>query len=172
MKIKRIVVGPLQTNCYLLFSEGEIIVVDPGGDAGKILKEIGGMKGRVKYIINTHLHFDHVLKNREIEKETGAKILKNIKEGDSVEFGNEKLKVISTPGHTKESVCLLGKGLVISGDLLFLNGHGRVDLPGGSKEEMEETLKRVRREIPSDFTIYPGHGNLFTMEEWANSFFK
>ncbi len=172
MKIKRVVVGPLQTNCYILASEGKIIVIDPGGDAKKIIKEIEDIEGEVKYIINTHLHFDHVLKNREIEKKTNGVVLKNLGEGDNVKFGNEELRVISTPGHTKESICLLGKSFVISGDLLFLNGHGRVDLPGGSKEEMENTLERVKNEIPLDFTVYPGHGDIFTMEEWINSFFK
>ncbi len=161
MRIKRIIVGMLQTNCYLLFSEGEVAIVDPGADTKKIIKEIEKEGGGVKYIINTHSHPDHTFANKKVARETGAKILNDLKEGDKIEIGKSVLRVLHTPGHTKDSICLLGKGFLLSGDTLFSDGHGRTDLPGGSQEEMKESLERIRKEIPSDTVIYPGHGESF-----------
>jgi len=161
MRIKRIVVGVLQTNCYLLFSEGEIVIVDPGAEAKKILKEVENTGGGVKYIINTHSHPDHTFANKKIAEETGAKILTDLKEGDKIVFGKDTLKVLHTPGHTEDSICLLGESVLLSGDTIFSDGHGRTDLPGGSEEKMKQSLKRIREELPSGITIYPGHGESF-----------
>jgi len=75
MQIKRLIVGKLETNCYLVISKNEAGIIDPGGEAEKILKEIKDIKAVLKYIINTHCHFDHTSANEKIRKETGAKIL-------------------------------------------------------------------------------------------------
>ena len=76
MQIKRLIVGPIETNCYLLISGNEMVVVDPGGDPDIILNEIEKTGIKLKYIINTHYHFDHVLANKEIQQATGAEIIK------------------------------------------------------------------------------------------------
>jgi len=175
MEIKRLRVGELGTNCYLLISENEILIIDPGGSAEKILKEIKNKKAKPSFILNTHYHFDHTLANEKIREETKAKILiheleKNLinfkadeflKEGDEIKIGNIILKVLHTPGHTKGSICLLGKNFVFTGDTLFRDGHGRTDLPGGSQKDLEESLKKLSKILKPGTRIYPGHGEIF-----------
>ncbi len=166
MEIKNIIVGALCTNCYLLYNKEELVVVDPGAEGEKILKKIEETNLPVKYIVNTHSHFDHNTENSYLEKKTKATILNELKEGDIIEIGEDRLQVIHAPGHTKNSICLIGEGFLIGGDVLFENGYGRTDLPGGSEKEMEETLKRLKKEIPDNYIVYPGHGNSFLMKEW------
>lgn len=175
MEIKRLIVGSLQTNCYLLISGNEFGIVDPGDEADKILEEIRKIKAKPKYIINTHYHYDHVLANQKIKKETGAKILiheaekdfidfepdRFLEEGDRIKIGESILEVIHTSGHTKGSICLIGKDFILTGDTLFKDGHGRTDLAGGSQKEMEESLERLSKLIKPGTTIYPGHGKIF-----------
>ena len=145
MEIKRLVVGELATNCYLLTSGEETAIIDPGGNAQEILEEIKG--SNVKQIILTHHHFDHVLAVEEIKEQTKAEVLIQEKGrdlldletnilGEEVKIGDVVLKVISTPGHTKDSVCLLGSDFILTGDTLFQDGYGRTDLPTGSPQEM------------------------------------
>lgn len=80
-----------------------------------------------------------------------------LEDGDEIELGGEKLRVISTPGHSKGSICLLGDGFMITGDTLFANGYGRYDLYGGNSVELAESLSSLRSFDPN-LTIYPGHG--------------
>lgn len=170
MKIKRLIVGELETNCYLLISKKEAAIIDPGGEAGKILKEIESSKAKVKYIINTHCHLDHILANKELSEKTGAAILSGkkenvsgltLKDGDKIKIGKVVLKIIHTPGHAKESICLLGKNFIFTGDTLFKDGYGRTDLPGGSQMELEESLQKLSKIIKPGMAVYPGHGNIF-----------
>ena len=80
-----------------------------------------------------------------------------LEDGDEISIGNEKLKVISTPGHSKGSVCLLGDGFMITGDTLFANGYGRYDLHGGDADTLASSLSHLRQ-FDKNLTIYPGHG--------------
>lgn len=89
------------------------------------------------------------------KKWRSAEIL--LENGDKINLGNETVEVISTPGHSKGSICLLGDGLMITGDTLFANGYGRYDLYGGDADELESSLARLRK-FDKDLTIYPGHG--------------
>ncbi|MCK5044656.1 MBL fold metallo-hydrolase [Candidatus Parcubacteria bacterium] len=170
MEIKRLVVGELATNCYLLTSRKETAVIDPGGDAQAILKEIKELK--VKYIILTHHHFDHVLAVEEVKAKTGAKVLIHRTGEDCLDFktdfleeevkiGEVILKVIHTPGHTKDSVCLLGPDLIFTGDTLFKDGYGRTDLPTSSPADMEASLQKLAGIIKQGMTVYPGHGEFY-----------
>ena len=175
MKIKHLIVGELETNCYLLVSKDELGIIDPGGEAEKILKEIEKAKVKPKYIINTHCHFDHILANEKIRKKTGAEILihqaekdfinfkidRFLKEGDEIKIGESVLSVIHTPGHTKGSICLLGKNFIFTGDTLFKDGYGRTDFPGGSQKESEESLEKLAKLLKPGMTVYPGHGEIF-----------
>ncbi len=178
MEIKRLIVGDLETNCYLLISENKLIIIDPGGGVEKILKEIKEIKAKPKYIINTHCHPDHISANEGVKKETGAEIL-NLKDKSEIKIGKDILKVIHTPGHTKDSICLLGKNFIFTGDTLFKNGYGRTDLPGGSQKELEESLEKLSKLLKLGsmnlcfisrlaplrgarrMTVYPGHGEIF-----------
>jgi len=160
MEIKRLIVGDLETNCYLLISENKLIIIDPGGSVEKILEEIKEIKAKPKYIINTHCHPDHISANEGVKKETGAEIL-NLKDKSEIKIGKDILKVIHTPGHTKDSICLLGKNFIFTGDTLFKNGHGRTDLPGGSQKELEESLEKLSKLLKLGSMVYPGHGEIF-----------
>ncbi len=178
MKIKFLVVGPLLTNCYLVISRGELLIIDPGGGIKKILREISQLKAKPKYIINTHFHWDHTFGNKIIKKLTGAKILIHeaekdfikfeadqfLKEGEEIKIGDSILKVLPTPGHTKGSICLLGENFIFSGDTLFKDGHGRTDLPGGSQKDLEKSLEKLKKILKPGVTVYPGHGEIFKMK--------
>ncbi len=173
MGIKKIVVGPLKTNCYLVISKNEALIIDPGDEAEKILKEIGNTQ--LRYIVLTHYHFDHVLVAQDLKKKTGAKILihelegdfidfpvdKFFKENDEIKIGQEFLKVIHTPGHTKGSICLLGENFVFTGDTIFENGYGRTDLAGGSENDLKTSLEKLEKIVPRGIMAHPGHGSSF-----------
>lgn len=160
MEIRQLFVGELSTNCYLVISNGELAIIDPGAEPEKILEEIKRIKAEPKYIINTHSHLDHTSANQEIKEATGAEILA-LKEDQEIKIGDSVLKVIFTPGHTKDSICLLGEDFIFSGDTLFEDGYGRTDLPTGSQQEMENSLEKLSNFIKLGMTIYPGHGRIF-----------
>jgi glyoxylase-like metal-dependent hydrolase (beta-lactamase superfamily II) len=173
MEIKNLVVGPLLTNCYILSTEKEALVVDPGAGLKKILAELEGKK--LNYIVLTHYHWDHILLAKKLKEKTGAKILihreekdfikfqpdKFLEDGEEIKIGKETLKVVHTPGHTKGSICLLGENFIFTGDTIFEDGFGRTDLPGGSKEDLEKSLEKLEKIIKRGMKVYPGHGPSF-----------
>lgn len=177
MEIKKLVVGPLLTNCYILFSEKEAIVIDPGAGLKEILKEIEGKK--LNYIILTHYHWDHTLAVQKLKEKSRAKILIHKEERDFIKFqpdqfldggeeikiGKDYLKIIHTPGHTKGSISILGENFIFVGDTIFEDGFGRTDLPGGSEKELKETLKKLKKIIRPEIKIYPGHGETFFLKD-------
>jgi len=190
MFVKMFTVGVIQTNCFIVgdAQTKDAVVIDPGFDsaseAKSILKEIERNRFRVKFIINTHGHPDHTSGNKTMKEATGASILiheydapllrnpsadKTIREGDIVELGEVKLRVLHTPGHSKGSIALLGADAVFSGDTLFAGGIGRYDLPGGSLEEIMNSLKNKLLILPDHLKVYPGHGPVTTMGEEKRS---
>lgn len=178
-KIKKIVVGSLLTNCYLLFSQKKAIIIDPGGEPERVLGEVRKEKARLKYIVNTHYHPDHIAGNNFLKEKTNAFILigkaeegfikfksdRFLKGGDRIKAGNINLKVLSTPGHTKGSISLLQDSFVFVGDLLFKDGIGRTDLPGGSEKDMKNSLKKLFKILKPGTKVYPGHGDDFVVEK-------
>ena len=174
MIIKSVKVGNLETNCYILSDETsrEAVVIDPGGEAAKIMPLLDDLK--VLYIILTHGHPDHFGALDLLKQKTGAKILMNpgddwfikpeqdLNEGDEVKFGQTILRVIATPGHSRGGICLYGEGRLFSGDTLFYDNSGRTDLIGSSEEEMRQSLHRLGQ-LPSDTLVYPGHGRFTTI---------
>jgi len=188
MEIKKIVVGPFLTNCYFLISQKELAILDPGGKAETILEEMKKeiKNKKVKYIILTHYHTDHTLGAEKLSKKTKAKILiskadkdfvdfkvdKILTEGEEIEIGKEKLKVIETPGHSPGSICLLGKNFVFTGDTIFEDGFGRTDLPGGSSKDLKKSLKKLSEILPKDIKVYPGHGEEFILGKRLQKFKK
>jgi glyoxylase-like metal-dependent hydrolase (beta-lactamase superfamily II) len=186
--IERLEVGPLLTNCYILKSGEELVVIDPGADGMQIVERIGQLGGTVKYVINTHGHIDHIGANAEVVNATGAGILiheldsgmlaepdqnlsilmgmsvsspapaRLLRDGDEIEVGAARLRVVHTPGHTPGSVCLIGDGYAFTGDTLFLDSIGRVDLPGGSERAMQDSLARLQLLLRRETMLYPGHG--------------
>ena len=148
MEIKRVVVGSLEENCYVVTKNNQTIIIDPGDEAEKIINEC--QEKNVVGVLITHHHFDHIGALKEIEKYF------NIKEGNCPNIGFEKLK---NPGHSKDSVSYYFKEekVLFCGDFIFQNSIGRTDLESGSDKEMIESLKMISN-YPDDLVIYPGHG--------------
>ena len=180
--LKTLVVGELQTNCYIVSTpSGEGIVIDPGDEEIEILNYIENNKLNIKYIINTHSHPDHIKGDLYIKERTKAPILihkndskmfstflgdffdKYLEDGDIVSVGNLEIKVMHTPGHSKGSICLLLDNTVFTGDTLFADGVGRTDLPGGSHDELIESINNKLLILDDDYKIYPGHGGNSTI---------
>ncbi len=164
----QMLIGRLMNFTYLIGDEESYLaaVVDPAGNADGILEEAEKHGLKIAYIINTHAHFDHVMANKDLASKTKAKIVMHekskavkdmsVKDGDMIEIGKLKMKVIHTPGHTPESMCLLIDKKLITGDTLFVGGCGRTDLPGGNPEEMYNSLLKLK-ELDDDVEVYPGH---------------
>ena len=169
MKVYQFEVGDMQNFTYLLEDEDtcEAIVIDPSWDLPDVLQTIERNNMKVKYIVNTHYHFDHTIGNDFMVKSTGAKIiqhkesaLKNdmkVSDGDKIKFGNSELTVFHTPGHSKDSMCLVGDQKIFSGDTLFIGNCGRVDLPGGNARELYHSLFDVVSKMNENLVLYPGH---------------
>ena len=176
MKVHQIQVGNMQNFTYVVEDEetDEAIVIDPSWDLEQIEQIIERNNLKIKYIVNTHHHFDHTLGNEGMMKLTNAKIIQHekselkhdisVKDGDVIEFGNSKLAVLHTPGHSKDSMCLIGDGKIFSGDTLFVGNCGRIDLPGGSAKELYHSLFDVLYSLNNDLILYCGHnyGNSLT----------
>jgi hydroxyacylglutathione hydrolase len=146
----------------------------------------------LKLIVSTHRHWDHIGDNAAVADATGAQVAAHVAdrhglesparsnapfpippsvpavdlaEGSMIRFGEIELDVLHTPGHTEGSVCLLARGerLLFTGDTLFAGGWGRTDLPGGSEEEIIDSLARLSR-MDADLRVLPGHGAGSTLE--------
>ena len=143
-------------------------VIDPSWDLDQVFHSLKKNGWQARYIINTHSHFDHVLGNDQVAEVTGAKIIQHnnsqlrkdisVADGDVIEIGTTKLRVIHTPGHSKDSMCLLLDGQVIfTGDTLFVGNCGRIDLPGSDPLEMYHSLFEKLAKFDDHLVIYPGH---------------
>ncbi len=166
---------------------GDGIVVDPGGPAQEILKRAkdSGVN-RIEVIVNTHVHVDHTAGNKAMHDATGAPIAIHeadaeglmhpnkgmlamfnaeaspaaamlLKDGDKITFGNQSVTVIHTPGHSAGGICLYFPGYVLTGDTLFVGGVGRTDLPGGSYQVLQASIRNRLFTLPDDTIVLPGH---------------
>lgn len=190
MKITRLVVGPLQVNCYIVSDEKsrEAIVIDPGDDGQKVLAAVREQGLIVRYIVNTHAHFDHVGANKAVKDATGAELLihqeddallgntagqarmfgmtapsspkadRYVAQGDRISVGSITLKVLHTPGHSGGGICLAGDGVVFTGDALFAGSIGRTDLFGGDLTTLITSIKEQLMTLPDDTVVLSGHG--------------
>lgn len=167
---------------------GKAAIIDPGGDEERILAEVKKSGLDVIAIIATHGHPDHVCGNRRIKEATGAEIIMHsvdaaffgqpeiqnyfsmlglepsppvdrlVEDGDIIEIGEERLQVLHTPGHTPGGICLLCGSDLITGDTLFVGGLGRTDFPGGSHQELMDSIKTKLLTLPDKTVVWPGHG--------------
>jgi len=145
----------------------EAAVIDPGYNVEKILKQIQQLKVHIKYIFNTHSHGDHTAGNNQMKDKTGAKIVAHTKspikkdiavqDQDNLEVGKLKVKVIHTPGHTPDGICLQVDGKLFTGDTLFVGECGRTDLSGSSTEDMYYSLFEKILPLDDNVEVYPGH---------------
>ena len=190
MIIKKLEVGPIMANCFILGCEStkEAVVIDPGDDADRILMELAKSELKVKYLINTHGHFDHVSANKRMKEATGAQIAIHpedepmlhelsqsalmfglssensppadilLKDGDEITFGEITLQVIHTPGHSQGGISLYTKGHLFSGDTLFAGSIGRTDLAGGDYDTLISSIQKKLLIFDEDTIVYTGHG--------------
>lgn len=179
MNIKRIKVGRLQANCYILEKEGKVLVIDPGDEFDKIDSEING---DVVGVLITHNHFDHVGALKQIVKKYNPVLYYNnindevsydklidIKE-EKYKTNNFEFEVIYFPGHRNDLCAFYFKedNIMFDGDFIFENGIGRVDLTYSDKEEMIKSINKVMK-YDDNILLYPGHGNKTNLgkeKEW------
>ena len=156
MNIKKVVVGSLEENCYILEKDNKCIIIDPGDEANKIISNI---KYPVVGILITHYHFDHIGALNELKEKYN--IIENIYDIDGFSF-----EVINTPGHTSDSKTYYFKEdkIMFVGDFIFKNGIGRMDLPTGNKNEMITSLEKIFK-YPLETIIYPGHGDISNLKD-------
>ncbi len=169
MIVKQIPVGSMANFTYVVGDEKTRVaaVIDPSWDLEKVLDALKAHGLKLQYIINTHTHFDHVLGNEQLAALMGAKIImhKNSKldndlavnDGDTIQLSSISIKVIHTPGHSKDSICLLAENKLFTGDTLFVGNCGRVDLPGGSAAELYDSLFGKLANLDDKIEVYPGH---------------
>lgn len=188
--IRKLEVGPIMANCFIVGCEEtkQAVVIDPGDDADRILMALAKAELKVKYLINTHGHFDHVGANKRMKDVTAAQIAIHpddepmlldlsshaamfglgaensppadihLKESDTITFGNITFKVIHTPGHSPGGICLYTPGHLFVGDTLFMGSIGRTDLPGGNYDTLISSIKTKLLNLDESTVVYPGHG--------------
>jgi len=145
----------------------EAVVVDPGFNADAIIRLVKEQNLNLRYIINTHHHTDHIAGNEDIRSSFNAKVVAHklaksrkdisVADGDTIRIGKVAIKVIHTPGHTPDGICLLADGKLLTGDTLFVGECGRTDLPDGSSEDMYRSLFHKLMKLDDDIEVYPGH---------------
>ena len=186
--VKQMEVGRMAVFAYLVGCEKtkEALVIDPAGDEDRILREANKKGLKIKYIVNTHSHADHILGNKRMQDLTNATIVihekeayalthqsqqtlnmfggepsppvgKTVKEGDVITVGEVNLTVIHTPGHSPGAICLYGHGLLFTGDTLFVGGVGRTDIGGGSHEVLVSSIRNKLFTLPDSTVVLPGH---------------
>ena len=188
MIIRKLVVGPIASNCYIVGSEStkEGMIIDPGADADEILRNVEKLGLTIKLIVLTHRHPDHVGAAAQVKKALGIDVATHaecaqylpqsssymyeppyegapkperiLNGGDSIDIGELHFTVLHTPGHTPCGISLLGEGVVFTGDTLFNYGIGRYDLIDGDYHQLMDSIHTKLMVLPDDTVIYPGHG--------------
>lgn len=176
MKMLNLVVGKLQTNCYILYEDDKCLIVDPGDEENNIIKRIDKLKVMPIGILLTHNHFDHTMCAESLSALYKAPIYdyKNLFEGTK-KIGPFSFEVIYTPGHSNSCLTYYFKDydMMLVGDFLFKNNIGRVDLPGGNYQDMISSIEKIKK-YDDMITLYPGHGDKTTLgyEKKHNHYFK
>lgn len=171
--VKQIPVGPMMNFAYLVGAANgnKAVLIDPSWDAKKLLNSAEEESRDIEALLTTHTHFDHINVIEDIAKITKASVyvhqeeakelprslnLHITEEGMLIEVAGIKITCLHTPGHTPGSQCFLIENTLFTGDTLFVDGCGRVDLAGGDPEAMANSLRRLS-ELPQHIIVYPGH---------------
>lgn len=174
-------------------AEGKAMLIDPGDEPDRIIDVVKKNGLTIEYIVLTHAHFDHVGAVVDMKNALGGKVAVHedemeiynavkdqgafwgydieplpppdmlLKEADAIKLGSLIFKVLHTPGHSPGSICLLGEGVVITGDTLFQGAVGRTDFYGGDMGKLKESFKRLLT-LPDDIKVLSGHGPSSTIE--------
>nr|WP_320133808.1 MBL fold metallo-hydrolase [uncultured Holophaga sp.] len=200
LKCETFPTGTLGVNCSLVWDPEKAVgvVIDPGGDAGKIARRVEALGFRVEALLHTHGHFDHIGATRVLQEKWGCPALMHPDDTYLLEdlgtqtrlFGMPPVerpamealqpgglcfgfKVIHTPGHSPGGCCFLGEvegqPVVFVGDSLFAGGVGRTDLMGGDWETLEASIKRELFSLADDTVVVPGHGPATSIGREARS---
>jgi len=188
MVVKQYEVGRFAIFSYVIGDEeaGEGLVIDPSDETDMLISEAESYGLRIKYVVNTHGHVDHIMGNSEMVKKTKAKIVIHekeadrltrtrpdlldmfgatpsppadllVKQGDVIQVGKVGLQVLHTPGHSPGGISLYLDGMVFTGDTLFVGSVGRTDLPGSSFEELERSIREKLYVLPGKTLVFCGH---------------
>jgi hydroxyacylglutathione hydrolase len=193
--ISRLTVGAFSANCYIVGSEKteEGLIIDPGGNPKEIINTLNVTRLKIKAIVLTHGHADHIAALYDIKSYTGAQVAihradnnfldgprefsmtwgisyrtpdppdRLLDEGDFIEIGDLNFKVIHTPGHTPGSICLHMDDKVFTGDTLSYRGIGMTVLPGSSRRQLIDSIHSRLMVLPDETQLYPGHGRQTTV---------
>lgn len=154
---------------YIIADENskEAAIVDPSFNGETLTKLAKDQNFTVKYVIDTHEHGDHTAGNQTVKSNLGAKIVAHnssrikkdisVVDGDTLTIGKVAIKIIHTPGHTPDGICLLADGKILTGDTLFVGECGRTDLPGGSVKDLYNSLFQKLMKLDDNVEVYPGH---------------
>lgn len=187
--VKKLVTGPLQVNTYILgeTESKEAMVIDPGGNAGGVIQVLDRQGWKLKVIVLTHGHGDHLGAVADLQEKTGVPVIlheedgpmasdskKNftammgpgieitpdglLQDGDEILLGDQPVTVIHTPGHTQGGICLKTDKLLFSGDTLFMQSIGRTDLAGGNHRQLIKSIHDKLFTLDDDVQVFPGHG--------------
>ena len=197
IRYARACVGPVQTNCYFVFDDEikKGIIIDPADSPDYLAGCADELGFSLCALVLTHGHFDHIQAVPALKEkfhvpvyvhENDEEMLKDpamfgmdsvkvflkeddvrLKGGETIEFPGMKFEVISTPGHTKGSVCyyLKQEGILFSGDTMFCHSWGRTDFPGGSEKEIFASIREKLLPLPEDTYVLPGHNSPTTIRE-------
>jgi len=172
IQIECYALGAFGTNSYIItgLETGDSIVVDAPGDAPKIREQLKHTKP--KYVLMTHNHMDHTGALAELKSTLNVPVAAHaadagrlpipadmqLTDGETITFGNIRLTVRHTPGHTPGSLCFYTEGYLISGDTLFPGGPGKTGSPSDFRQ-IVESLQRKIFVLPDDTQVFPGHGD-------------
>ena len=199
IKIDILQVGSFMTNCYLVYSDGRGIIIDPGDEPQRIMELIAKRKIKIEKIFLTHGHIDHISALPEIKKSVQAPVLIHpgdaimltdpaanltayheppfstepadilISEGESITLDQFHFRILHTPGHSPGGISLVGENSVFTGDALFAGSIGRTDFPGSDHQTLIDSIHHKLLTLPDDTVVYPGHGPVTTIGEERKS---
>ncbi|MGE5582058.1 MAG: MBL fold metallo-hydrolase [Bacillota bacterium] len=193
MEYRQYILEELKVNCYLVWSGAEAGVIDPGGPVEELVRFLSEKQLHLQWVVNTHGHIDHIAGNEEFIRKFQVPLLihqrdrlmltsatanlsaffgeelispdadRILTDGEELKLGTESLTVIETPGHTPGGISLYTKGLLFSGDTLFLESIGRTDFPGSDHFQLISSIRERLFTLPPETVVLPGHGGATTI---------
>ena len=197
MEIVQYQLGPMDNNTYLIIDEAtrDAALIDPSFDSETLWADIEARNVHMRYILNTHAHFDHIIGNAFYVEKTGAPLALHrddidrlralpdharryrfkaapspdptlyLEDGQTLILGETSIRVVHTPGHSPGSVTFLFDDVAIVGDVLFAGSIGRTDLPGGSLQTLLHSIRTQLLTLPDATKVLPGHNSPTTIGE-------